>query len=155
MVSSDKYGMRVGKLEDLIGDIPSENEYLDAPCQADNGPNTRNAWWGDVHVNGSREGTKHDSGKARFDLLPAFPLEQMAHLYTFGAKKYADRNWEKGISYSRIFAALMRHAWAFWRGEDNDPEHKLHHMTSVAWCAFALVEYWHKKREDLDDRPKS
>lgn len=98
------------------------------------------------------EGVKYDTDKARYDLIPADALEALANHYRYGAKKYEDRNWEKGIKYSRIFAAMMRHAWAFWRGEEIDEESGAHHMVAVAWCAFALFHYWNRKQGELDDR---
>ena len=98
-----------------------------------------------------KEGTKHDQDKLRFDLIPVKPLENLAEVYTIGAKKYAPRNWEKGISWGRIFAAMMRHAWAWWRGEKYDPVDGQHHLASVAWCAFALMEY-ETTHQELDDR---
>jgi hypothetical protein len=98
------------------------------------------------------EGRKNDGGKLRFDLLPVEPLKQVVHVYTMGAAKYTDRNWEKGMRWGRIFAALMRHAWAWWAGERNDPVDGQHHLASVAWCALALMEY-EQTHPELDDRP--
>lgn len=98
------------------------------------------------------KGRKDDSGKARYDLIPARPLQELAELYAIGAKKYDDRNWEQGLSWGRVFSALMRHAWAWWRGETHDPEDGQHHLASVAWCAFALLEYDLRGTGD-DDRP--
>ena len=43
-------------------------------------------------------GTKNDGGKLRYDLIPPRALEALAYVYTIGAAKYSDRNWEKGIS---------------------------------------------------------
>lgn len=106
----------------------------------------------DTTVVESTGGRKDDVGKLRFDLIPVYPLEETARVYTLGAKKYADRNWEKGLSWGRVFAAMMRHAWAWWRGETHDPVDGQHHMASVAWCAFALMEYQHR-RTGTDDRP--
>ena len=99
-------------------------------------------------------GSKYDGKKSRYDLIPPYPLEQLARIYTFGAQKYSDRNWEKGMKWGRIFAAMMRHAWAFWRGEDKDSETGIHHLASVAFCAFALMEYGRTHKE-LDDRGKA
>lgn len=97
------------------------------------------------------EGKKFDNGKLRFDLMPVDSLMELAGVYTYGAAKYDDRNWERGIAWSRVFAAMMRHAWAFWSGEDNDPESGLPHMAHAAWCCMALIHYAHFNRE-LDDR---
>lgn len=64
-----------------------------------------------------------------------------------------DRNWEKGLKWGRVFAAMERHAWAWWNGEQLDPVDKQHHLASVAWCAFTLMEY-EKTHPELDDRVK-
>jgi len=98
-------------------------------------------------------GFKQDQGKPRWDLLPPAALGKLAEVYTFGvAKGYPARNWEKGMAWSRPFAALMRHAWAFWAGEDMDPESGLPHMAHVAWNALALLEYQVLGKGE-DDRP--
>ena len=97
------------------------------------------------------EGLKHDTGKARFDLFPVKPLFKVAEVYTIGAKKYDDRNWERGIKWGRIFAAMLRHAWNWWRGEKLDPEDGQHHLASVVWCALTLMEY-EETHPELDDR---
>lgn len=96
---------------------------------------------------------KADTGKTRYDLIPAEPLELLAQVYTFGAAKYADRGWEQGIKWSRIFAAIMRHLWAWFKGEDKDPESGLPHPVHAAWGCFALLEFGRTHKE-LDDRPK-
>ncbi len=87
------------------------------------------------------EGVKYDQDKLRYDLIPANALDELAKVYTFGAKKYADRNWEKGMAWSRIFGAIMRHSWAWFRGQTHDPETGLNHMVHAAWGCLALVEY--------------
>ena len=96
-------------------------------------------------------GAKYDTDKLRYDLLPPIPLEEVVNVYTPGAKKYSDRNWEKGILYGRIFAAMMRHAWDWWRGEQRH-ERGMHHLASVAWCALALMQY-EITYPEMDDRP--
>lgn len=99
-----------------------------------------------------REGVKHDEDKLRFDLIPVRPMELVAQVFTIGAKKYADRNWEKGMKFHRIWGALLRHGFAWWRGEKYDPQDGQHHLASVAWCALALMELEETKPE-YDDRP--
>jgi hypothetical protein len=99
------------------------------------------------------KGLRYDLGKARYDLVPADALHELVMVYTAGAGKYADRNWELGMNWSRCFASLLRHAWAFWRGEDYDPELNRHHMAMVAWNAMALLAYSLRKAGN-DNRPK-
>lgn len=103
------------------------------------------------------KGRKNDTGKLRFDLIPPIALWKFAEVYTLGAKKYNDRNWEKGIKFGRIFAAMMRHAWRWWAGEEHDKTDGQHHLAAVMWCAAALLHYLYgdqKKYAELDDRPE-
>ena len=102
-------------------------------------------------------GRKDDADKLRYDLIPAYPLARLAEVYTIGSRKYSDENWRKGISYKRIFGAMMRHAWAWMAGQTLDPNDGQHHLASVAWCAFALMEYefTHKEFDDRAVYPKS
>lgn len=106
----------------------------------------------DVATGQFAEAVKYDTEKPRHDLIPGYPLACLADVYTFGAKKYADRNWEKGMRYGRIFAAVMRHLWSFWCGETYDSDSKCHHLAAAAWGCFALMEYQHKGTGQ-DDRP--
>jgi nucleoside 2-deoxyribosyltransferase len=99
----------------------------------------------------SKEGVKFDQGKTRYDLIPGYPLNELAKIYTYGTQKYDDNNWRKGMKWGRLFGAMMRHAWAFWRGESIDPESGLHHLAHAAWQCFALMDY-EKTKPELDDR---
>lgn len=87
------------------------------------------------------EGVRFDVGKPRWDLMPGDALDAIAHVYTVGAAKYADRNWELGMDWGRVFGSLMRHSWKFWRGETYDEETGCHHMAMAAWNAIALLTY--------------
>lgn len=108
------------------------------------------------NVENSDTAVKFDNGKPRTDLMPPEAILGLADLYAVGARKYADRNWEKGMSYTRLLGALLRHALAYMSGEDYAPDDKQHHMLSVAWCAFALFTYHCRGMgEEWDDRPTS
>jgi len=100
------------------------------------------------------EGRKFDGGKPRFELIPATPLFELARVFTLGAAKYGDRNWERGLAFGRLFSAMMRHAWAWWRGERLDPEDGQHHLSAVAWAALCLMEL-EQTRPEFDDRPEA
>jgi hypothetical protein len=90
---------------------------------------------------------------ARLDLVPVKPLWLLAELYGRGALKYTERNWERGIKFSALYGAMLRHALTFWSGESYDPEDGQHHLASVAWMAFALMEL-EETHSELDDRPR-
>jgi hypothetical protein len=98
-------------------------------------------------------GTKHDGGKLPWHLLPFDAIEQVVRVLDFGAKKYAPRNWEKGIAHSRVFAAAQRHLTSWWRGEDNDPETGLSHLAHAACCTLFMLAFVTRKTPGVDDRP--
>ncbi len=98
---------------------------------------------------GGRKGQK----LARFDLIPPRALEELAKHFGRGALKYADRNWELGVNWSLNFAAMQRHLWAWWDGENDDPETGSSHITAAMWHCAALLEY-EVTHPELDDRPQ-
>lgn len=97
------------------------------------------------------DGKKFDGNKNRVDLLSTVALEKIARVMTFGATKYGDNNWRKGIAWSRVIGALMRHIFAYVRGENTDPETGLSHLAHAGCCVLFLLEYEETHRE-LDDR---
>jgi len=99
----------------------------------------------------SEPGWKADAGKARMDLLAPEFLTLTAEVLDFGARKYAARNWERGMSWGRVFGALMRHLWAWWGGEKLDKETRLPHLAHASCCLMFLMAY-EQRRIGTDDR---
>ncbi len=90
----------------------------------------------------------------RYDLMPALCVnEAYGRVAEFGAKKYAPRNWEKGIPQSQIATSLQRHLWAYMEGQDNDPESGLSHLDHLLWNAVAMV--FNEYHNIQDDRYKN
>lgn len=79
--------------------------------------------------------------KPRFDLVPWPAIEEIAQVLTFGAAKYSDNNWARGARWGRYFAALCRHIFAWWRGEDKDPETGYSHLAHAGCCLVFLMSY--------------
>lgn len=90
----------------------------------------------------------------RFDLIPEDALAELAWVYTAGAQKYEDRNWEKGYEWHKSIRALYSHLGFFMAGEDRDPETGALHIMQVAWHAIALAVFY-LRDVGLDDRPKN
>ena len=105
-------------------------------------------------------GSKSDAGKVRLDLLPPVYLFGPAEVLTRGAEKYGDRNWEKGMSWGRVFGAMMRHLWKWWRSKmlgtsGHDPEWGLSHLWHAGCCLAFLMHYEENfsSYASFDDRP--
>ena len=74
------------------------------------------------------------SGKGRYDLISPLFLKRLAKHFENGAKKYGDRNWEKGIPLSSYLDSAMRHLSNYLEGlRDED------HLAAAAWNISCLI----------------
>jgi hypothetical protein len=87
----------------------------------------------------AKGGVKYDVDKLRFDLIPPDAMATVAMIFTYGGVKYADRNWEVGMDWGRLAAAMSRHINAWERGENYDRETALPHLAHAATCALMLL----------------
>jgi 5'(3')-deoxyribonucleotidase len=99
-----------------------------------------------------QEGLRFNEGKIRYDLVPTYAQQEYVKVLTAGSKKYAERNWELGMKWSKAIASLKRHLAAFESGEDYDPETGLLH-TAHAMCNAAFLTEYYKIYPQGDDRP--
>lgn len=93
-------------------------------------------------------GAKHDTGKARFDLmLPEFELE-MAKVLTYGAETYGENSWQTVPNAVRRYtAALKRHTNSMNRGEVYDRVTGLTHASHIAINAMFL-QYFQTRKDN-------
>ena len=57
------------------------------------------------------------------------------------------------MRWGRVYAAIQRHLWQFWAGEDDDEESGMQHLAHAAWGCFTLMDYT-AEHPELDDRVK-
>lgn len=87
-------------------------------------------------------------GKGRYDLLSPFATRRLAKWYELGAQKYAPRNWERGMPFSRYIDSAKRHIDKYIMGmEDED------HLAAAVWNLFAIMHHEELGQNDLDDLP--
>ena len=98
------------------------------------------------------KGTKKDNDKPRFDNMEMISVGAGNRAHEYGNKKYEKGNWKKGINYTRILNALMRHSWARLQGEERDPESGLLHTDHIIANANMICYYENKGNyEEYDD----
>lgn len=97
-----------------------------------------------------------DEGKPRFSLIPPDVLREVAVVFTKGAKKYSDRNFEKGLTYCELLDAIDRHKTSVALREhpgDLDPELQTHHLANLICDAMMLLRIINLvKQGKLEDR---
>lgn len=107
---------------------------------------------GEERITDPETGGQKGSKLARFSLMPWDVLYELAEHWGKGARKYADRNWEKGTDWSLNIDALGRHLALWIGGEDNDPETGSSHLIAVAWHALAIrFMQKHNRGKDFRD----
>ena len=88
----------------------------------------------------ANEGTKFDNGKPQW-LLLYFPFfEEVVRVLELGKEKYGFKNYTKGLSYWRIFNAMIRHMVAMTYGEWYDKESGMSHLAHIAANAMMIFE---------------
>lgn len=88
-----------------------------------------------------------NNDRGRYDLIGTEGLRRLALRYELGAKKYAERNWEKGLPISNCLNSMLRHTIEYMMGMNNED-----HLAAVAWNAFAIMEF-EKTHPELQDIP--
>ena len=97
---------------------------------------------------------RYNEGKLRWSLVDFKALEPMVEVLEMGAKKYSDNNWKKGLPTTEICESLLRHLYAYMRGEDCDKESGLSHVSHIQCNAMFLQHMMQNKKEEFDNRNK-
>lgn len=101
----------------------------------------------------SSEGAiKFDANKTPYHLISPLFLEGLALVLKDGANKYGERNWEKGMNWSRLYRASFGHQLDWYMRRGPDSESGLSHLLHAAACLMMLYEY-EVRRLGNDDRP--
>lgn len=86
-------------------------------------------------------GTKYDSGKVRFSLVPSKSQLAVVKVLEYGAQKYSPDNWRYVDDIpTRYYDAMMRHVYAYRAGEPLDPESGLPHLAHAICCLMFIME---------------
>lgn len=79
-----------------------------------------------------------------YDLVPFQEItDAYARVAEHGAKKYAPWNWSLGLARVQLLGSLLRHAFAYLRGEERDRDSGLLHSDHILWNAVALSHNVH------------
>lgn len=102
-------------------------------------------------------GMRANIGKVAFgrilSLVSKPALAGVGRVLEYGAKKYAARNWEKGLAWVATCDSLLRHTLAFLDGEDFDPETGLPNVHHIM-CNAMFLAHFYETGTGTDDRIK-
>ena len=88
-------------------------------------------------------------GKGRMDLLPCTAIIELSKHCENGAKKYGERNVDKGIPQHSFIDSGIRHLFKYLRGDRDE-----NHLVAALWnIAFAVEqEYTKPHLQDIPSR---
>lgn len=98
-------------------------------------------------------GLRYNEGKNKVELIPPEWPWALGMVLTRGAIKYADRNWERGMSWAYMVGSILRHLLKFMCGERYDKESGNHHMAHAAWNCLGLMSYDLRGLQKFNDLP--
>jgi hypothetical protein len=99
----------------------------------------------------TNEALHKDEGKPGLQYLLAMAgLLDVAKVGDFGARKYGQWNYRKGMPWMKLAGSCSRHLMYWTLGEDNDTESKLPHLAHLIYDALMLLDYniHHKGTDD-------
>lgn len=161
MSDLEVYGRKMGKIKKkchkcyVVSEFPVEmkkDRQIVCPYCKDE---TSLSNWLDWEESSSKS-MRFNKDKLRFDLIPPEADKMLAEILTMGARKYSDRNWEKGSFklVEDIIGSLKRHLNDWELGVDNDEDSGQNHTKHILWNAMALAVYV-ERGLGVDDRRKS
>lgn len=93
------------------------------------------------------------SRKAPMSSVPTPVLMELGAAMLEGSCKYGRHNYRAiGVRASVYYDAIMRHMFAWWEGEDIDPESGIHHTVKAMAC-LAILRDAERNGKLNDDRP--
>lgn len=75
-------------------------------------------------------------------------MERIGWVFSKGAERYGQRNWEKGMPFSRYLASAERHLMQFKQGDTDED-----HLAQVVWNLCAILHHQEVGPPGLDDLP--
>lgn len=88
------------------------------------------------------------TGKGRYDLISPFAMRRLALHYERGSQKYSQRNWERGMPFSRYVDSAKRHLDKFIMGMTDED-----HLAAAVWNLCAIMHHQELGQLEFDDMP--
>lgn len=85
-------------------------------------------------------------------MMVGIDLDGAVQVFEYGAKKYAEWNWAKGMKWSVPLGCALRHIYAILLGAGADEESGIDHIHHV-YCNIIMLQYFQKHYQQGDDRP--
>lgn len=136
----------------------ADNRYdlhpFNSVCVCRNCEDTRDRW--EEEKTPPEEAKKNDYEKPRLDLLPVDGVIAVGEAMTYGAAKYAERNYliGEGVDPNRYLAAGLRHIFAHISGENLDSESGLRHLAHAGASILMAIDVIEQRLRNQKEEKK-
>ena len=79
---------------------------------------------------------ENQKGKGEWAFIPYEGMRRTSIWFEQGAKKYGDRNWEKGLSIKDCCNSIARHLWKFLWGDNTED-----HLAAIVQNAMMIMHF--------------
>ncbi len=86
---------------------------------------------------------ENKEGKGRYDLLSPNAIKRIAKRLEYGAKKYGDKDWEKGIPNNMLIDSSLRHIFQYLNNENDED-----HLASAVTNLMQVMEQEEKQKNE-------
>ena len=100
----------------------------------------------------NKEFMQFAEGKPQLAYLPTREVEQIMKVLDYGANKYERDNWKKPHDTNRTLSSLLRHVFAFMRGEFTDEESGHSHLAHAGCCIIMLMWHTNERNKNVKTR---
>jgi hypothetical protein len=98
-----------------------------------------------------KKADRYNDSKLKWSLVDFDSLEEMVKVLEFGIEKYEIDNWKLGMPTLEICESMLRHLFAYMRGENSDSESGLSHIGHIM-CNAMFLSYMEKNKPEMDNR---
>lgn len=135
-------GLRYWEFETLVWKVNKNDECYYTYGSLD--------WWYEEIENCGGAGNKDKKDKLDWSLVDFDSISELVKVLEFGANKYEKDGWRKGIKYSDLISAMMRHLIKIKEIDIKDEESLLNHTGHIMANAMFL-EWMIKNKPEMND----
>lgn len=106
------------------------------------------------HKKETEQALRYNENKRKWSMVDFESLEGMVKVLENGALKYNRDNWKKGMPVTEVIESLLRHTFTLLKGEENDKESGLSHISHIQ-CNAMFIDYILRNKPEFNDLPNN
>ena len=140
-IDADMEAHYINEIRDLLFEVVSVYLFFDYYCECtENIFETTTLYDWVIMLNKDNPDNKEEALERALKIIPSDAILSLAKHFEDGAKKYGDRNWEKGIPFNVFMDSAVRHYLKIKR-EDRDEPHGRAFMWNIMCAIWTITNH--------------